>query len=77
MPKIGPNPFIESGVSLSSVGWSGDRTGRLEAVKEVGADPGHLRISYTAHGIDGSPLHPEVAQAVRDAIKPFMAQAAE
>jgi amidase len=33
---------------------------------EVGTDPGCLRIAFTATGIDGSALHPEVAQAVRD-----------
>lgn len=33
---------------------------------QVGADPGTLRIAFTASGLDGAPLHPEVMQAVRD-----------
>lgn len=34
---------------------------------EVGADPGKLRMAFTASGIPGVKIHPDCSQAVRDA----------
>lgn len=36
---------------------------------EVGKDPGKLRIAFTTRSPDGKPIHPEVAQGVKDAAK--------
>jgi amidase len=37
-------------------------------LKEVGADPGKLRIAFTASGIAGIEIHPDCSQALRDAV---------
>jgi amidase len=36
-------------------------------IKEVGANPGKLRIAFTASGVAGIEIHPDCSQAVRDA----------
>lgn len=36
---------------------------------EVGADPGRLRIAFTARSIDGTALEPQVAQAIHDSAR--------
>lgn len=38
-------------------------------LKEVGADPGKLRIGFTTAAPSGAPIHPDCAQAVHDAAK--------
>ncbi|MEK7248386.1 MAG: amidase [Chloroflexota bacterium] len=38
-------------------------------LKEVGADPGHLRIAFTRKTTNGVPLHPDAIAAVEDAAK--------
>ncbi len=36
-------------------------------LQEVGADPGHLRIAFSAQSPTGTPVHPDCVAAVRDA----------
>lgn len=38
-------------------------------VREVGADPGRLRIGYTASTADGTPGHPDCVAALDDAVR--------
>jgi amidase len=38
-------------------------------LQEVGANPGKLRIAFTATGVPGTPIHPDCIAAVKDAAK--------
>ena len=38
-------------------------------LQEVGANPGKLRIAFTATGVPGTPIHPDCIAAVQDAAK--------